>query len=219
MPTFSMNVLVLTGFTDEFTPVGAITAPRWAVYANRHGYGFVCDRDYPPERGDPRFQRIRHILTYLPECDWLFCVDADALCTNMGIPLKRFMRRDISMSKDWPIRERKDRPLDGAGSTCAMLVRNCPLSMKLFEDALTLSDKWGKQRNYDQSAIWEVIESDERYRGMVNLMDRTTFAAVPRQFDRQYDRAKWTPGDFILHVTGQLLPKRVEILTNHLRFQ
>ena len=214
-----MKTLVLTGYSDHLMPVAAFTVSKWSEYSKLQGYSFKCVRDFPPELGHPAFQKLRHIALSLPKYDVVLWVDADTLPTNMKIRVVEsflgLLTESLIMSRDWPAGTRRDFPKDGEGSTAAVIFRNTIAAFEILEEAMLLKKEWGNTRNYDQSAIWDTINRHPEYRKHVWLLDRRRLNAVAPECGHAAVE-HWQPGDFLVHVGGVDVPKRVAILKKYL---
>jgi len=200
--------LVLTGYTDAYAPLGELTAPRWREYCDRHGYRFKLVRDYSPPN-HPCTEKLRHIVEALPTTDTLFWIGCDCLPTNPSIPLPVTLGQfEIALSRDW---------YWGAklGSTDAILVRNTPLMLSLFRDAYALPQK-PCVGGYDLTALAQCFARNPEYSKRLVILPARRFQAVPRECGFPNNSDPWAPGDFVMHVTGIPLEKRIEIARKYL---
>jgi len=202
------SLTVLTGYEQEYAPLGKITGPIWKRYAKRHCYGFECAGDFPKELGDPKWQKLRIILRELPRCDVLFWVDIDCLCTNPEISLLSYLelfRQDIMASEDWT---------GIKWSTGAMLIRNTPIARGIFEQTANQGcDE--SPGGYDQTAMHRAIALKPEYRQAMAILPKPCFESVPAECGLEGNVEPWKPGDFLMHVKGISLDRRIEIVKSY----
>jgi len=208
-----MMTLILTAYTDEYSRLGAITAPRWKSYADRYGHRFHVARDFPADR-HPCMHKLWHIMEWLPQTDMLFYVGADTLCTNPRMPLPVSLGRyEMAASLDWW-------PDARYVSTDALLIRNTPLMLALFK-AASETTPYVSAGGYDLVALGTTFDANPKYREKLIVLPRRRFQAVPVECG--FPNAicplsivvPWMPGDFIMHVTGIPLDKRLSILKRY----
>ena len=205
-----MDLLIATGFSDAYAPLGKITSPRWQEYATKHGYRFKCIRDYPPELGHPTWQRLRHILEQLPSCEVLFFIGADCYCTNLDIDLADWIgqtEKPILMSGDFNSR----------WSSEGIIARHCPAVLNFFQKVLELAPKWAHQPYFrEQSAISELGVLPE-YADLIHTLPLRYLMSVPRNCDAwsrdMPDESLWHPGDFLLHAASSTFAQKLKLLT------
>ena len=198
---------VLTGYTEEYEPLGSLTASKWQAYADAQGYRFKLVRDYPPPK-HPCTHKLRHIAEALPSCDMLFWVGADCLPTNPSIPLPVSLGKyEIALSRDW---------YEGAklGSTDAILVRNTPAMLALFKEAYALPQQ-ERIGGYDLTALATMFERNPEYAKRLVILPARRFQAVPRDCGFTNNPDPWQPGDFVLHATGVPMEQRIQIIKKY----
>jgi len=78
-----MSVAVITSVSENIRDVAMLTMPNKAEYCLRHGYSLVADNQ-PYEAAVSRTDLLCH---YLDRFDLIWTLDADAILTNMAVPI------------------------------------------------------------------------------------------------------------------------------------
>jgi len=77
------NAAIIVSVSENIRDVAALTMPNKADYCLRHGYSLVADNQ-PYETAVRRTDLLCH---YLDRFDLIWTLDADAIITNMTIPI------------------------------------------------------------------------------------------------------------------------------------
>jgi hypothetical protein len=92
-----MKVLVYTGFDNNngFNEIGKLSAQNKFEYAQRHNYDFLCVKNYHGYDRPISWFKIQKIIQLLPQYDWIFWSDADALIMNQTIRVEDIISINI----------------------------------------------------------------------------------------------------------------------------
>jgi hypothetical protein len=104
----------------NFDEIGAVSDPNRVAYCERHGIDFIRYRfgQLEPPGRQPNWGKIQGLLKHLPDYDWIFYLDTDAIITNMSIDIRSMI----------------DDRYGGHLSTGALFVKNCPWSYTFLQD-------------------------------------------------------------------------------------
>lgn len=162
------------------------------------------------------YEKIKFMLDVMrdhPEYDWLYWAGTDTLITNFYIKLESFVDDNyhIIMSMD----------INNINADSFML-KNTKESREYFEFIWSLAPKYNNHMWWEQQAM---IDNMDKYQHLFKLVPQKTFNSfLYRQLywnmygssiDRTGNDGQWEPGDFLLHVPHQGLPKK-EILEKFL---
>lgn len=220
-----MKCLVYTGFDNNkgYYETGLITAPNKAEYAFRHGYDFLCNRDYSGYGRPLSWFKIKEILRLLPRYDYIFWSDADALITNLTLKLEdhlinKYIDRPNFVNVSPAIEPEliTTSPLIDTNyiiaydnfSPCMgnFLIKNCPWSIEFFTSIY-------EQTQFMNDPIWDNRGQDWLLYNNPKLTENIKF--VPKS-DLNSMIHDWKYGDFIIHLAATEMPRRVNLLKYYL---
>lgn len=78
-----MSVAVLTSVSANIADFAAVTVPNKLEYSLRHGYSLIVDN----EEYETAAMRVDRLCDYLDRFDLVWALDADAVITNLDIPI------------------------------------------------------------------------------------------------------------------------------------
>lgn len=193
-----------------------ITVPNKVEYCRRHGYDYY----QVPFTGEchswPGYDRIPYLIALLKsgEYDWIFWLGCDALITNLSIKLEELTDRNFGMVISTDAFEVQ---MD------SFLVQPRRGGIELMEEIWATRD--GKHGpNYEQSNLARKIETG-KFRPVVKLvpqrvMNSFDYSLYPASWGARYGTAtdrlgtngQWQPRDFVFHVPGKELSKKISEL-------
>ncbi len=88
-----MNIHIATVATPDIQDYAKYSIALNADYALRHGYGFHVF-NAPNKERYPSWGKVECAKLFLPFCDWLFVIDADAVFVNVEKKLQDFTAID-----------------------------------------------------------------------------------------------------------------------------
>lgn len=183
-----MKITFLTGHTGlDFGYMGEMNKRD---YCRNHGYEFICKKKFDETR-HPSWSKIPFTQQCLPNCDWLFWSDADALVTNFSIKLESLVDPDY----DFLVTK------DINGINCGhYFIKNTPWAFD-FLDRVWNSDEtehyWA-----EQWAIMRLAKVDG-YRERMKFLPTREFNSYPQPGHSWPDVNEcWQPGDFMVHFPG-----------------
>jgi hypothetical protein len=192
-----VRAVVVSSVSRE-TPWAAITTPNRVEYCERHGYTFVS-RHLPYDEAVADFAFIESLLSHA-DCVW--CLDADALVTDLTQPLDA-----LPLSRGMNVCE------EGLGLpppiNCGSVIWTSSDAsrhvLRLLRDA---EPEWRRL-----TWIWQqwVGERLDWLRGLVTVHP-------PRVFNGCHhgEACQWAPGAFVYHPCGQGVAERMAALAARL---
>lgn len=185
-----MKFTFLTAFTGiDFAYMGELNKRE---YCRNHGYNFVCRKsDFNTSR-PPSWSKILFTKKYLPDCDWLFWSDADALVMNFSTKLESFV------DPDYDLLITKDCNGINAGH---YFIKNTPWSFE-FLDRVWSMEQHTNHVWWEQAAMIELAEVSG-YKERIKLCPTKLFNAYANPgYSWPNSGDCWEPGDFAIHFPG-----------------
>lgn len=198
-----MNGIVVTGASDEYRELEAITLPNKRAYCERHGYELVTMPFGPHGEGADwgRIYKVYRLLcaTTAPFVAWLDC---DAIITNADFSLKDIANgASVVLASD----------IHGVNSGVFVAANNDEAKL-YFYAVLGMGPKYFTGWAADQRALEHFIPYYESawvmgQRWMNSYRYRESCSDVPVI----PESGEWQAGDFMLHLAGVKLPRKIEI--------
>jgi hypothetical protein len=181
-----MKIALLNFFDENYTSVGAISAPNKLEYCMRHNYAYICERVPTASERPAAWHKLDMLRRHLPYFDWVFWNDADTLIMNPEIKLESFLDAQYRLIVG----------SDGGGiNTGNFFAHHSDI------DILTnwLDEWWGqtefiKHPLWEQKALSHLIENS--FRGWKSLVK-----VLPQRAINSY-AINYEPGDFLIHFAG-----------------
>jgi len=202
-----MKICLLILYTEGWMPIAKVVLPVATQYCKKHGYDFkfICfPGEYPSNFG---FNKIRYIQeVFKGDCDICWSLDLDTMITNHNIRVEDFLQD----GKDFYIT--KDVNAHNAGS---FIVKKSEWSKQFLEYLLQQKGKDGM--HCEQNAIDKYIEEN----GTDDIcvlphpsINSYHYELYPEFKNITHEQGNWEDGDFVLHLPGVGMDKRLEILKN-----
>lgn len=185
-----MKVAMITSVSAD-TPWQSLTTPNHAEWCHWHGATFIA-RHLPYDQAVRDFRFIRDLLEHF---DAVWCLDSDAVVTNMQASLG-----DISLQRGMNVCEEGLHPL-------------CPINCG---SVIWTNHLWSRELLYQLAAaepewrgmtwIWQQWVAER----LAELGPRVTVHPA-RTFNSCHhgDLCLWRPGDIVYHPCGMPHPERV----------
>jgi hypothetical protein len=207
-----MTIGVLTSYYANYKSLADLVIPNLQGYCKKNDYVFY---NYMlPEGGlhfsFKRMKMLRELLNY--GADVILCTDIDILITNYNTKIERFLdsEHDFYITKD----------VNGinAGN---FIIKNTDWSKSFLDFILSKVDSFEN----DQCVI-EAIHNDPEWKDKIKILSHPSVNSYPYDLyapswgaigDRIIERptheeGDWKAGDFLIHLPGMTLDKRIEIL-------
>lgn len=200
-------IKVLVHFTPSWRELSFITLPIMELYCDKHGYGsnvYECT----PYQNYTGKEKIKHILEGLNENDIALVMDADAIITNLTIPIESFLEegKDFYVTKHvWHI------------NTGVFIIRKTKWAVKFLHYLLENIGKDFVHCEQDAAIKYMTENPHDNHIKLlphpsINSMD---YSLYPEHKDvTEPEQGMWEKGQFILHLAGIGMDKRKEILTD-----
>lgn len=202
-----MTVCVLILYTELWQPMADIVLPNIRAYCDKHGYDYQFMQYPEPYPSNFGFNKLIEILDLfkLQRHDVIWSLDLDATITNHNIKVEQFLddEHDFFITRD----------VNGinAGS---FLVRNTAWAKEFMEYLVGFKDV----TNCEQDAIdlYMVDNECDKIKVLEHpSINSYNYELYPEHGEtRKREEGHWHDGDFVLHLPGIGVAKRLEILSN-----
>lgn len=193
--------ILTTSYFENYQPLADLVLPNLQAYCDRHGYGLRTQ--ISDDTRSYGFQKIEQMRDALPHTDMVLCCDIDILITNFNYKIEDFT--DPEHDAYFVI--------DRCGLNSGVSIWcNRPAAYE-YIDAVMATEKLGCP--HEQAAIT----------GMVRDWKRSKFLHHPsinsylyREYgeNRPQSEGQWFKGDFLLHLPGLPLSRRLAITARKL---
>lgn len=212
-----MRVAVFTYFDDKFRPLADVTLPVLQDYCLRRGYK-LYSHDLGATFGSLKagFIKTRCVRDMLFYYDVVMAMDIDTLVTNFGIRVEDFIE------KDYDIYLSKDVNNINLG---VFIVKSTPFTKGVLEFVATQHITYGDEQNVFEKNWFDFTKickhpcfnsiPYQHYApsyGYIEWEKMKTPPSLPT-----HEQGCWQPGDFIMHLPGMPLERRIEIFTETLK--
>lgn len=199
-----MTIRIITLWTDDWKILADLTTTISNQYCERHGYistffGFStnCLDGY---------DKISLLKSGFDRnaADLYWLLDADAIITNQNIKVENFVEEgfDLFLCEDFN------------GINCgSFIIRDSEWSRKFIYYILLKRGVVGMHCEQDAiKSYMEEFPNDEKIKILthpsINSYDYCLYPEIPPQ---THEQGQWQPGDFVLHLPGTSLEKRIEV--------
>jgi len=172
-------------------------------YAKRHGYDFICGGKEVWDRSRPiPWSKLRFILNYIDNYDYLFWSDADVIITNPELSLTSHVLPLLPANKDllWT------RDVCGNLNSGNMLLRGKSAWLKDFINRTYQQTQFIHHIWWENKAMIDVAEKNPQDAAKIEtIADHSRFNAYlfgPKNMATDPAARLWQPGDFLLHFAG-----------------
>ena len=182
---------VVTAWDAGYSDLAAVTWPRLASYAGRHGYAAVRA---PVQPGRPAsWSKLPALLDALARHPLALWIDADAAVTGDADLAELLGDADVAIAED------------DNGPNCGVLIlRSVPWVLDVLRGAWDAFPQYAEHRWYEQPAL---VERLWRRWDRVRVLPQRALNAYP------FGPDPWRPGDFILHCPGRPIAERLAALS------
>jgi hypothetical protein len=188
-----MNACMVTSVSDS-TAWAALTTPNHAEWCHRHGHTHIA-RHLPYERAVADFAFLKALLDHF---DAVWCLDSDAVVTNMAARLEGV-----------PFRPGMHVCEEGLHPACPI---NCG-SVIWFADDVSrwVLDQLRDAEHEWRRCTWIWQEWIARQRAVGIVWREAVTVHPPRMFNSCHHGTKclWRPGDWVYHPCGMAHAERV----------
>lgn len=183
-------VTMVTPAVAELEP----SIPNKQDYCAAQGHALVVGREVLDATRHPVWTKMHLLKRHLPDYDWLFWSDADAVVTDFGRSLGGVLQQARSLGEA-DLYVAKDRFGMNFGH---FFLRNCPGSFRLIDLALARTDTLAHTWQEQEAVVRILRETPDVLR--VAYVPQRLFNSYPAEMNCG---AAWRPGDFICHCPGE----------------
>lgn len=198
-----MKIGILTIYNKDFLDIANITKFHNKQYAQKNNYPFFDIY----ELDDFSYEKKQEaILRYLPEVDWMFYIDVDALIMNHKIKLEEFVKNKNS---DFIAGHGLTWDKGNIVNPGVFFIKNSEWSVNFLNKIIDLCKT--RTNGFDNEAI-DILVKEE------NLIKRKRVERVSRKLFNSYGHKKhwdYKEGDFVLHVVGSNNEYRLNVLEKY----
>lgn len=200
-----MKIAIISICSESYKVLSDVTYPAWREYAARHGYDFISE-GVTDERG-ANWQKISMIAHHIKTYDLVLWVGADTLCTNPDIKIDKFWMSQGTPSMIFST------DVFGINSDVMLFAKGAASEMFLYAvndvGYLTYKDhRWAEQEAIIRFA------HQKPYSDWVKVIPQKGFNSyIHAEYGRPSEwPGNWERGDWILHLPGLSLERRIEII-------
>ncbi|MCX6783252.1 MAG: hypothetical protein NTZ20_04700 [Candidatus Levybacteria bacterium] len=204
-------MFVVASFNNEnMEDMAQITDKVKERYCDKHSYLWYCKKNnwHSSDMGFARVHLVNEIFNNVPDTEWIFLVDCDAIITNTNIKIED--RIDNNFHAIYTVYH------NGLNVGVA-LFRNSPEGRKYINDILSIEGQyinhpWKEQQaiidNYDTyKSITKIVPARFMNSLQAQLYDKNQLSS---EFDLSGNSMLWQPGDWALHWPGVPHKYRIE---------
>lgn len=217
-----MNIAMATLNDESYEPLAEITFHQNKYqYCLKHGYEPIQKNDdwsFPKKAIG--FEKLKHTLEIFqerPHLDWIHYSGCDTLVTNFNQKLENIIDDSYHMIVCF----------DGNGMNVdSLLIKNSRVGNGLLNVILKAYDNYKDHFWYEQQAFIDFFFTAPLGRDIIKalpqrVMNSYIYDLYPEwkdrpQLDHTGNDGNWVHGDFMLHLPGIPLEKRIEIMTEFL---
>jgi hypothetical protein len=196
------NVGVCTHYTSDWSKLAAITVPILDEYCIKHRYHISVQEVVPyiPYNGRDKILQAKYLLEYN---DIVMVMDADAMITNFTTKVEDFIKDDYDLfvTRDYN------------GINCGVfIIRNSKWGIDLLDYFLNSIDG---DIHCEQDALNKYV--NEYGMDRICIVEHPAFNSLlyenyPEIVGLKESKGQWRVGDFVLHLPGIGMQKRIDIL-------
>ena len=173
------------------------------AYAQKHGYDFICGGKEVWDRTRPiPWSKLRYILKYLDDYDYIFWSDADVIIMNQEFSIREKILPLLPANKDllWT----KD--VVGNLNSGNMLLRGKSAWLKSFIERTYQQTQFIHHIWWENKAMIDVAENNPSDAAMIaTITNHSLFNAYlfgPQNLATDPSVRLFQPGDFLVHFAG-----------------
>ncbi len=208
-----MRIAVTTFYTESYQPLADITIPILDKYCNKHGYVLHINKT---KEDNIHFVKTKDAKNLLDEYSLVWGVECDFLITNLNYKITDFINweADTFLCKD----------VNGVNSGSVIFkstdlcrtMLNCLNSYKgnIEDEQIFFENQHDPSIKYLSHPSINSIPYEPYYApsyGRYNFMEGMV------SIKPTVEEGQWEPGQFVMHLPGMTMERRIEIFNNHLK--
>lgn len=206
-----MKLAIISICSESYKVLSDVTYPAWRDYAARHGYDFISE-GATDARGI-NWQKISMIEDHIKLYDLVLWVGADTIVTNPENKIEQFWMShgtpSMIMSAD----------VCGINSDVMLFAKGAASEMFLYA-VNNLGYDFYKDHHWGEQEAIIRFAHQKPYSDWVKIIPQKGFNSyIHAEYGRSSEwPGNWEKGDWILHLPGISLERRIEVL-NGLNYQ
>lgn len=210
-----MRIALTTFFTHSYSDLAAITVEKMKMYCEKHGY--YMNINIINDFNRCHFVKTVDTRRLLDSFDVVMGIEADCLITNFNTKVEDFLDEENELYITTDLTNI---------NFGVFIVKSSFYTKSLFDWINKLENKYG-----DEQEIFEANRNIEK----TKVVSHPCFNSIPyspyyapgygkmfyKEGDEVYickeNEGHWMPGNFIMHLPGMEMSRRVEVFTNHLK--
>lgn len=168
-------------------------------YCAKHGYNACLIKD-EAVGFHPGWLKIKHLIEQMKlNPDWILWIDADAFITNNDINLESFLEGDLVIAED---------SSNGVNSG-VFLIRCCDKTKNFLQEVY--------KHRFDNNDTLAEQDSIRVYLHTLNykIVPQRTLNSYLDVYGHNLPDEVWHKGDFVLHLPGMSMGRRILEVINH----
>lgn len=202
-----MKIAIQILFTESWHPLSQIVLPNADEYCRAHSYQphfVVYEEPYPSDFGFTKLTEARDLFEN--GVDVVVSMDLDTMITNHLIPIESFLERDKGAYFTFDVN----------GLNCGVFILVNSDWTKDFIDR-TLERKGRPNIHCEQDAIADYLKEFPTS-GKVKMCNHPSFNSYLYEEYKEYGKpshedGQWQLGDFVLHIPGVSMERRMRLLS------
>lgn len=203
-----LKICIVMIYTDNIKSYSQITEKINRKYAQKYNYDIIVERQRLASDRAPQWDKVRAVSKHLPNYDYVFWIDSDAIFSNHNIRLEKF----INLGKDYNILICDDKPNGGYINTGAMYFKNTKWTRDFLKTWWDIGNN--SEYNYKfahEQTILKTLLMSNKY----SAKDNTKIFAV-NDFNSNYpSQSTHTDKEFILHLMAAPEQERIDTFTKY----
>lgn len=212
-----MKICVATLYNDRYKSIAEETIPNKKEYCLTKGLDFICKTEgFSIDLG---FEKILLLIDLISskKYDWIYWCGCDTLITNFNLKLDDFIDENFHLIAT----------TDSHGfNSDSFLIKSSPESLLFCNSVMGLFDKYNRvgQCAMEQDAMNELFS--DRFSHFVKFLPQRAFNSYlydlyvhMKEYSERKDLfgniGEWASGDFLLHIPGISLDRKLSILKDY----
>lgn len=213
-----MRICIAIVYTPDWNSLAEVVLPNATEYCRRHGYTLVTRIESVPYNGFSKFTLINNLFK-VQKYDVVMSMDLDAMISNHRIRIEDFLEEGVSFYVCHDVN----------GLNCgSFIICNTKWSRVFISSCLT----WEGKRDCEQNAVDEymAICNDAFYKNddNIKILPHPSINSYIYDYYGEgwgkigggltakptHEEGDYREGDFILHLPGVSMQKRIETFKN-----
>jgi hypothetical protein len=201
-----MNIALFTLYHENYWPLAELVLPNWSEYCDRHDYGLMAHRGPYGHFEGFGFQKTElvHDELFVKYNTWeaALVLDLDILITNFTVKVEDFMdeSHDIFVTT-------------GFNGLClgSYIIKKTQGGREIMEFMLANEHGYNNEQDTLKYHLDDPVLKDRIKLFPYHAFGSFMLSLYPEHGTPTRERGNWQPGDFLLHLPGFKIDKRLEV--------